>query len=248
MRRSLARLGEVVRVNGALPRDLSLADVEPRPCRGCTGIVFRKGYKYCDRCRKKRCRTCHGPDGQHRPGCATKTAARPCRGCGVAFSAAGGLKYCARCRAMKCPECLISGGRHAARCRYDTRRHRGDPRPPGVYRGIVTKDDIIRCFVEMRAPAVRVARRIVGDGWAEDVVQDVFLYVIDRRDELKMVPTLGYIATATRHVAYAWKRRAIHQASVSVDPAQLVDLEALMYALEHGRARTPEVTFPEPVG
>jgi hypothetical protein len=32
--------------------------------------------------------------------------------------------------------------------------------------------------------------------------------------------------------------------SMSVDPAYLVDLEALMYALEHGRARTPEVTLP----
>jgi hypothetical protein len=35
--------------------------------------------------------------------------------------------------------------------------------------------------------------------------------------------------------------------SVSVDPAYLVDLEAMMYALERGRARTDEVRLPEPV-
>jgi hypothetical protein len=237
------KLGQAVHLNGALPRDLPAAEAEPRPCRGCTGIVFRKGFKYCDACRRSRCRTCHGSDGQHRPGCASRTATRACRGCAVAMSWAGGVKYCARCLALKCPECLVAGGRHAARCRYDRRRHRGDPRPPGVSRGIVTREDIIECFVKMRAPAVRLARGIVGSLWAEDVAQDVFVYLLDRRDELAMVPTLGYVLKATRHVAFAWKRRVVHTMAVSVDPAYLVDLEALMYALERGRARTPEVTF-----
>ncbi|MGH8697559.1 MAG: hypothetical protein ACREVS_13840 [Burkholderiales bacterium] len=241
------RLGDVVHLNGALPRDLPPADAEPRPCCGCAGIVFRQGYRYCDECRQKLCRTCHGRDGQHRPGCASTTASRPCRGCGVAFRAAGGWKYCTRCRAQKCPECLISGGRHAERCRYDQRRHRGAPRPPGVYRGIVTREDIIRCFVEMRAAAVRVARGIVGNLWAEDIAQETFVYLLDRRDELTQVPTLGYVLKATQHAAFAWKRRVVHLMSVPVDPAYLIDLEAMMYALEHGRARTPEVTFAEPV-
>jgi hypothetical protein len=163
------------------------------------------------------------------------------------MSWAGGLKYCARCRALKCPECLIAGGRHAVRCRYEQRRHRGDPRPPGIYRGLVTRDDIIRCFVEMRAPAVRLARGIVGELWAEDIAQEVYVYLLDRRDELTRVPTLGYVLKATRHVAFAWKRRVVHAMAVAVDPAYLVDLEAMMYALEHGRAATPEVRLPEPV-
>jgi hypothetical protein len=32
----------------------------------------------------------------------------------------------------------------------------------------------------------------------------------------------------------AWKRRVVHQRSVSVDPAYLIDREAMMCTLEHG--------------
>ncbi len=244
--RPFITLGQAVHLNGALARDVPAPEADPRPCRGCGGIVFRKGFAYCDRCQRTQCRTCHGPDGTHRPGCAARPT-RGCRGCGVPMSWAGGRKYCARCRALTCPECRIAGGRHAARCRYAQRRHRGDPRRPGVYRGLVTNEDLVRCFVEMRGPAVRLARGIVGDAWAEDIVQETFVYLLDRRDELKAVPTLGYVLTATRHVAFAWKRRVVHAMAVSVATASLPEFEALMYALEHGRARTPAVTLPESV-
>lgn len=82
-------------------------------------------------------------------------------------------------------------------------------------------------------------------------MQDVFLYFIERRDELQEVPTLGYVLTATRHQAYAWLRPIVRQRTLAMDPADLVHLEAMLYALEHGRPHTPEVTFaeqlPEPV-
>jgi DNA-directed RNA polymerase specialized sigma24 family protein len=123
-------------------------------------------------------------------------------------------------------------------------------RVPGVSRGVVSDVDIITVFVQFRARAVRVARGIAGDLFAEDVVQDVFLYLIERRDELKQVPTIGYVLKAVRHAAYGRLRLASYQRTVMVDAVDLLHIEALMYALEHGRPRTPEVTFaglPEPV-
>jgi hypothetical protein len=193
--------------------------------------------------RLDRCGTCHGRLNHHRPSC-QRLKPRLCRGCGRAGVLVGAVLYCEPCRAQQCPGCRKFAGRHTPSCLYLRRRRRGAPRIPGVVHGVVTREDLIRCFVEMRAPAVRLARTIVGDGWAEDIAQETFLYLVDRRDELKRVPTLGYVLKATRHGAYAFRRALVRKMAVSYDPAELADLAELMYALEHGRTRTDEVRLP----
>jgi len=114
-----------------------------------------------------------------------------------------------------------------------------------VFRGIVSVEEIVGVFVAMRARCVRVARHIVGDLWSEDVTHDVFCTLLARRDELKQVPTRAYVLMATRHRAYCWKRPLVRARALSVDPADLPNMEALMYALEHGRPRTAMVTYAD---
>jgi Sigma-70 region 2 len=235
--RSLARLGEVMRLP-QVPADLTPADCDPRPCRGCADWVLRPGLAYCDACRHARCPTCHGRNGQHAAGCRPAT----CHTCGVRIEGAG-FRYCAACKAQQCPECQRYGGRHGRFCRYASRRRRDAPREKGPYLGVVTEQDVIDVFVHWRPRAVRLARAIVGELWAEDVVQDAFLYFVERRDELREVPTVGYLLKAVRHRAYMWLQPLVRQRMVAVDPEELVHLEALMFALAQGRPRTPEVSF-----
>jgi DNA-directed RNA polymerase specialized sigma24 family protein len=119
---------------------------------------------------------------------------------------------------------------------------------PGLteYHGVVTEQDILDLYLAHRAPAVRLARSIVGvEG--EDVVHDVTLYLLEKRDYLRDPPGAAYFFTAVRHAAlrrllYAWSRCV-----VAMDPETLVIAEE-MTSPARGRPTERKVRLPEPVG
>jgi hypothetical protein len=245
----LARLGEVMRLNGAIPRGADLRNAVPRRCQGCGTlfIVIGKGSaraRYCPECRAKRCPSCNRPGGGHYPYCC-QVQARPCRGCGVELGHGGSQRrFCEACWAHQYPECRVRGGRHQRSCLYERRRRR-----PGLteYRGVVTEQEIVDLYVAHRARARQVARRIVGAD-AEDVVHDVTLYLLAKRDYLTAAPGAAYFLTAVKHTALRRLLSAWVRLVVAMDPEDLVTAEQVTHP---ARARRPagsvRVTLPEPV-
>jgi Sigma-70 region 2 len=197
-------LGKVMHLNGAIPRGVPLQGAVPRRCKGCAGlfIVFGKGSAraaYCQVCREKKCPSCNGCGGKHYLYC-SQVKPRPCRGCDVELGHGGSHSpYCEACRAQRCPECRAYAGRHGPGCLYERRRRR-----PGLTERceVVTEQDIVALYLEHRAHAIRIARRIVG-AEAEDVVQDVALYLVEKRDYLRDPPGEAYFLTAVKNSAPA---------------------------------------------
>ena len=170
----VARRGsESIDLNGALKRGTDPSSVVPKrcPCGHLFLVNAAARGKFFDDCRAtRRCRNC-GKVGGHVPSC-VQARPRPCRGCGTDLGHGVGTRlYCDACKAQQCPECQHYGGQHGGWCHYAHRQRRGTRRP-GVFHGIVTEQDIIGVFITLRARAVRVARRIVGDVWAEDITAD----------------------------------------------------------------------------
>ena len=240
-------LGQLMHLNGSVPRGADLRGAVPRRCKGCGAlfIVLGKGSAralYCQECRAKKCPSCNGVGGQHYPYCSW-VKRRPCRGCGVELGHGGSHRqFCEPCWAQECPECGVRGGRHQRSCLYEQRQRR-----PGLteFYGVVTEQDIIALYLEHREHAVRIARRIVGAD-AEDVVHDVTLYLLEKRDYLRDAPGRGYFLTAVKHTAlrrllYAWARLV-----VAVDPETLVIIEQMTH-LSRGRPTETKVRLPEPV-
>ena len=102
------------------------------------------------------------------------------------------------------------GGKHGARCLYNRRQRR-----PGLTTryGVVSEQEILELYLEHRAHAVQLARRIVGAD-AEDVVHDVMLYLLEKRDYLRDAPGAAYFLTAVKNTAlrrllYAWARYVV---------------------------------------
>lgn len=233
--RPLVRLGEVMHLNGAVPRDVDPRDADPHRCRRCSGLVIRRGLAYCDECRKARCSDCHGPDGEHRPSCRRRRTPRLCRGCASVLPTRYGL-YCRACQAQQCPECRVLAGRHGARCLYERRRRR-----PGLtaLHNVVSQEEIAALYLAHRARAVRVAARICGPAFAEDVVHDVVLYLLEKRALLKDAPGRGYFLTAVKHGAtrrllYAWERL-----TVRMDPDALIIAEQMTHPSRARRLPAP---------
>src|SRR5439155_16839520 len=119
----------------------------------------------------------------------------------------------------------VRGGRHQRSCLYEQRQRR-----PGLteFYGVVTEQDIIALYLEHREHAVRIARRIVGAD-TEDVVHDVTLYLLEKRDYLRDAPGRGYFLravknTAVRRLLYAWSRYV-----VAMDPETLVIVEQMTH-------------------
>src|SRR5206468_6104879 len=164
-------LGQLMHLNGAVPRGADLRGAVPRRCKGCGAlfIVIGKGSAralYCQECRAKKCPSCNGAGGRHYPYCSWAHP-RPCRGCGVELGHGGSQSpFCETCRAQQCPECRVYGGPHGAKCLYDRRRRR-----PGLTEryGVVTEQDVLALYLEHREHAVRIAQRLVGAD-AEDAV------------------------------------------------------------------------------
>src|SRR5262245_29858352 len=239
----LARLGEVMHLNGTVPRGADLRQAIPRYCTACRAlfIIFGKGSaraKYCPECRTQKCRICNHAGGQHYPYCSSLKPRR-CRDCGADLGHSGRL-ICATCRTTTCPECGVRGGRHRGSCRYTQRRRR-----PGLTTryGVVTEQAILDLYLAHRAQAVRLARGIVGTE-AEDIVHDVVTWLLEKRDYLPHTPGARYFFTAVKHTAlrrllYAWARYV-----VAVDPAMLVLIEQLLHPSR--RQRTDRmVRLPE---
>jgi hypothetical protein len=123
------RLGQIVHLNGAVPRDLPLENATPRRCRTCSALFFVVGKgsnraAFCQECRAKKCPSCNHAGGTHYAYCSS-VKPRPCRGCSVELGHGGSLSpYCETCRAEQCPECRTYGGRHGKKCLYERRRRR----------------------------------------------------------------------------------------------------------------------------
>jgi DNA-directed RNA polymerase specialized sigma24 family protein len=109
---------------------------------------------------------------------------------------------------------------------------------------VVTAEDLVQLFVASRAAAVRLARSLVGDLLAEDAVQSVFVYFVARRPMLREIPSEPYLLVATRNQCLDWLRRAHVRRTLATCGKGLQDLEAMQFALTHGRARTLEVAVP----
>src|SRR5262245_15768412 len=199
----------------------------PRPRTCCERSFARESEKggvgLCLRCAASRCGTCHGLRGQHAPRCTVGI----CRGCGTRCQPRGKQHYCAACRASRCPECRRYGGQHRESCLYE-QRQRHAPRLT-TYRGLVTAYDILTMYVEHKARAVRTAQSIVGAVHAEDVVQDVVLYMFEKRDYLEPGPLTAYFFTAVRTTAFRRRHYAWERYVVPMDPEDLVLAEQAMY-------------------
>jgi len=240
-------LGQLMHLNGTVPRAADLRGAVPRRCKSCAAlfIVLGKGSAralYCQACRAKKCPSCNGAGGQHYPYCSWAHP-RPCRGCGVELGHGGSSSpFCEACRAQQCPECGTRAGRHGPRCLYERRQRR-----PGLrkYVGVVTEAHIVALYQAHRAHAIRIARPIVGAD-AEDVVHSVVVYLLERRDYLTAPPGEGYFLTAVRNTAlrsllYAWARF-----TVFMDPDDLIVAEQMMHPTRRARPDSM-VRLPESV-
>jgi hypothetical protein len=193
------RLGDAMHLNGALKRGTDARTVVPKRCPcGVLFLAIGKGAaraKFCDECKAtQRCRSCNHI-GAHAATCA-KGRSRPCRGCGEELGHDGHALYCDACRSAQCPECRAFAGRHGARCRYESR-----PRRPGrtVYYGVVSEQEIVDLYLAERPRAVGLARAICGTLAAEDIVQDVTVALLAKRDYFSRAPGAKYFLTAVRH-------------------------------------------------
>jgi sigma-70-like protein len=136
-------------------------------------------------------RTIAPPDGT------TALRERHCRGCGVKIRHRRRW-YCLTCEASRCPECRASPGRHKTSCRYTQRKRR--PRLT-IEHDRVTEDAVLDLYLAHGPAAVRLAARVLGKSEAQDVVHDVFVYVLEKRRYIRQVPGRAYLFTAVRHAA-----------------------------------------------
>ena len=105
------------------------------------------------------------------------------------------------------------------------------------------------CYLKCRVAAVRLARRIVGDRDAEDIVQSVVLALLEHRVWLAAAPGERYFMTAVRHSALRLRQYAWYRRTVLMEPVTLSIAEERRYAALRGRPATPLVVLPEePVG
>lgn len=175
---------------------------------------------------------------------------KPCKACGGPKPPIAGVRYCDRCRETVCPECRSFGGHHNVQCLWLHRARRvlrahyqglGPSRMP--YRGVVTLEDIRQLYERWRLPAVRFAESLGANGDSEDLVHDCVLWLIERQDFLKAPPTKAYLFTSVKRAVMERARGSYLQRTVWADAQELVQLEEMTYALEHGRPRTPEVSL-----
>jgi hypothetical protein len=168
-------------------------------CRAC-GVEFEaddgRGRRYCARCRAVICGECSRRGGRHRSTCSRRRPRR-CRACRTPLAPAEiataprAVRYCTPCRQA----------RRAPRLR-----------PALPYRGVVSEADLLDVYARIWGPAVRIAARFCGRD-AEDVVQDVALYLWLRRDTLTAISPGFFVESVKRKAIQrdgtAWRRHAV---------------------------------------
>lgn len=75
----------------------------------------------------------------------------------------------------------------------------------------------------------------------EGVVQDVVLYLLEKRNYLKTVPGKAYLLRAVKHTALRRLLSAAARYTVFMDPESLLIAERKMYAVEHGQPNADKV-------
>jgi hypothetical protein len=116
--------------------------------------------------------------------------------------------------------------------------------PLTTFHGVVTEQDIVDLYLANRTKAVRIARHLCGDLHAEDCVQDVVVYMLEKRDLLTAPPNKRYFFKAVTHGAMRRHRAAWAKYVVPLDPEDLVLAEQAVYP---GRARSSDTRVRLPV-
>jgi len=177
----------------------------------------------------------------HAPTCtANPCVMKACRGCGVLIPR-GRPSYCAPCREQECPECSRRGGRHAARCLY---LQRGRNAPCSNVGDV--EDAALERLLDHWPRAVRLARHIAGDVFAEDIASSALTQLVEHRQALKRPPDLPMLLLVVRWRAVSWVRGGGHRSTWSTEGRGLVDLEHMMAGIMNGRRPTtsPLVVLP----
>jgi hypothetical protein len=104
--------------------------------------------------------------------------------------------------------------------------------------------DLLALLINHRASAVRIARDICGELLAEDCASEAALYLLERRQYLRRMPTPGYFHVAVRHSAMRVMRSSWHRTVVPMDPGGLIAIEEEMAA---GLPLDTRVRLPESV-
>jgi DNA-directed RNA polymerase specialized sigma24 family protein len=108
-----------------------------------------------------------------------------------------------------------------------------------------------RAYATMKGRTIADAHVYADDGIvgaeAEDVVHDVTLYLLEKRDYLRDAPGAAYFLTAVKNGALRRLLYASHRYTVFVDPETLVLIEAMAHPARVRRSNTT-VRLPEPVG
>jgi DNA-directed RNA polymerase specialized sigma24 family protein len=110
-------------------------------------------------------------------------------------------------------------------------------RPVPKFYGVLTQADFAQLYAERYGHAVGFASKFVGLVEAEDIVQNVFLYIIlarlDTLPDLRPTRLFAWVKYAARHeMKTAWRR---HVALVE----DLADVEE--YGERHGRERSVQL-------
>ncbi len=110
------------------------------------------------------------------------------------------LRHCLACRTRQCSTCQRYGGEHTAACPVGA----GRGRVALPYRGVVSEQELLDLYEQVRARATRIAARICGLA-APDAVQDTAAYLWRRRDTLTAVSP-GFFIMAVQQRASSYRR------------------------------------------
>jgi hypothetical protein len=117
--------------------------------------------------------------------------------------------YCPLCAHLpRCSRCKRRG-HHLPTCHWSSPNRR----PVPTFRGVLTPADFEQFYAERYRHAVAYASKFLGLVDAEDVVQDVFVYIFTRLDtlpDLRPTRLFAWVKFAAIHEKEsAWRRRII---------------------------------------
>jgi hypothetical protein len=169
---------------------------------------------------------------------------RPCRGCGAPIR--GKIHYCATCRETRCHNCYVYAGQHTPSCPWRLQRacmtcggpienegrRRRLARCAACRPASVTADEFAAAYLEAQRRALRVARWLVGEADAQDLVQHAALSLWAALDGLHFIAPEVVVQTV-KWRALHWQRTWKH-APVPMNPEQMVALEEMQEGQRRG--------------
>lgn len=207
------KLGEVFRLRA-------------RVCRACQAPFSSPDHhvRYCAACLATPCKGC-GRAGEHNPSCwYVRRPPRLCRACRAPIGTAPpSTRYCEACRQDQCGYCGKYAGAHNPGCA----RVKHSRRVPLPVVNAVSIQMLLDVYVTYRPRAVRLARDIAGDE-AEDIVQDVTVYLISRVETLTHVDKSLFL-TSVKRAAVRRMTKGWHRQHLTMELDALLLVEAYAY-------------------